>query len=170
MPGTMNRWLRVACLVIATVALMLTACNDDDDSDGPGPTNAPQQAQPSPTVATQANVCLTNPAPATNNNQPTQFGYRVVTAPAANATMQSPLTIQGQANPFEGAFGATLYNASGAPIATQDYNKSNLQLGFSVQLTFSVSSSTPACLWVFERSGNTGSPINVTQIPVTLSP
>jgi hypothetical protein len=54
---------------------------------------------------TNQNVCLANPSPATNTNQPTQFGYRMVNAPASNATVQSPLNV------------VRLRTPSGAPTA-----------------------------------------------------
>lgn len=145
------------------------ACGSDSKAPSRPPTNTPAARQQQSTPVPQ-NVCQANPAPATNNNQPSQFGYRLIASPAANASVQSPLSIQGQANPFEGAYSAALFNAAGNQIALQNYNKSNLQLAFTAQLTFSVSVSTPACLWVFERSGNDGSPINISQIPVTLTP
>ena len=156
-------------IVLFSAVFILAGCTSDAEAPSPGsPTVAPN-IQPTLPPSTQ-NVCLANPSPASNTNQPAQFGYRIVTAPAANATVQSPLNVIGQANPFEGAYSVTVYNAAGNQIAGQNYNKDNLILQFTAALPFTVTSPTPACVWVHERSGNNGAPINITQIPVTLSP
>ena len=93
-----------------------------------------------------------------------------VDQPMAAQTVKSPMTIAGRANPFEGSFSATLFDASGKQIAAQNYHKDNLNLAFSVQLPFIVTAPTQACLWVHERSGRDGSPTNITQVPLQLTP
>jgi hypothetical protein len=153
----------VALLAVIALSSLAFACDDEEES---APTPTPQvQATATPV----ANACGPNPSPYTPV-QPTDFSYRLIAAPQPNAMVQSPLTVSGDANPFEGAFSVTVFDANGQQVAAGDFNKSNLQLAFSVTLTFSVTAPTPACVWYHERSGNDGSPINITQVPVLLQP
>ena len=148
--------LRVLVMLITVSAL---ACSGG----GPGVSASP------PAATAIVNACGPNPSPAPTV-QPTEFSYRMIASPQANASLQSPLTVAGQANPFEGAFSVTVFNANGQQIAANNFNKSNLSLAFSVQLSFSLTAPTPACVWYHERSGRDGSPINITQVPVLLLP
>jgi hypothetical protein len=140
--------------------LLLAACSSGNGTPKPQPSVAPGALS----------VCAPNPAPAATNLKPTDFGFRQLDQPKAAQTYKSPLTISGRANPFEGAFSVTLFDAAGKQIAGQNYNKDNQNLAFSVTLPFSVSAPVQACVWIHERSGKDGSPTNVTQVPVQLMP
>ncbi len=160
-------------ILLLTLALLATACgHKSTSSTAPTATPAvnvvPTLPPNQPTAV--INPCQPNPDPATNTTNSTSFGYRVVSAPLSGAQVQTPLTVQGQAMPFEGAYSVAIFGLSGNQIASLNFNKSNLVLAFTAQVPFTVTSNTPACVWVFERSGKDGSPINVTQIPVTLKP
>jgi len=120
--------------------------------------------------APEPGACGPNPAPAPTGVGPGDFGFRQITQPGPGDSVHSPLHMVGQAFPFEGAYSITIVNASGGTIASMNYNKSNANLAFTADLPFSVSASTPACAWYHERSGRDGSPVGITQIPVTLLP
>jgi hypothetical protein len=155
----MNRLPLIALAL--PLALLLAAC-------GGGATSQPKL--PAGVTPASLSVCGANPSPAQTSLQPTDFGYRQLDQPKTGQTSKSPLTISGRANPFEGAFSVTLFDMSGKQIAGQNYHKDNQSLTFSVTLPFSVSAPTQACVWVHERSGRDGSPTNVTQVPVQLTP
>ena len=136
--------------------MLLVACD--------GGSSAPA---PSPTIV---DACGANPAPYIASLAPADFGFRELAAPRPGATLRSPLTVSGRANPFEGAYAVAILDAGGATIATADFMKDNRALAFSAMLPFSVTAETAACVWVHERSGRDGSPTNVTQVPVQLVP
>ena len=163
-------------LLLATLAI---GCGDDDKpssstaivrGSGTEQPFVPTRAATTPVPPSPAaNVCSPNPSPA-QRAQPTDFGFRELDRPRPGDSVRSPLEVSGRANPFEGAFSVSVFDASGRPVATRNFMKDNQQLAFSVQLAFTVSAPTPACVWVHERSGRDGSPVNVTQVPVTLLP
>jgi hypothetical protein len=181
--------LRPALLTLALslLAALALACSDDKDDRGsqtPATTTsmAATTSTSSSTTATGptavgesvptavANVCADNPSPNQADLKPADFGYRKLTAPTPGMVLRSPLVVSGDANPFEGAYAIELITVAGEKIAAMNYTKNNQQLSFSAQLPFVVSSRTQACVWVFERSGRDGSPVNITQVPVTLAP
>lgn len=161
---TRNRLLVVALIILIAIVIAIIAaiCSS-------GKAEAPEPGA-SPTLTGSADACGPNPSPAPANLQSTDFGFRQITAPVAGAAVRSPLHMTGQANPFEGAYSITIVGASGNQIASMNYNKSNLTLAFTADLPFTVTTPAPACVWYHERSGRDGSPVGVTQIPVTLLP
>jgi hypothetical protein len=128
-----------------------------------------QTASATPTSVV-VNVCQTNPSPYAASLTQSDFGYRQLSMPQAGDTVTSPLIVSGLANPFEGAFSVTIVNASGQTIVSRDFLKDNTSLSFMVQVPYTVTSTAPACVWVHERSGKDGSPVNITQVPVLLAP
>jgi len=145
----------------ATLALLSAACSSDS---GGSP-------KPQPGVTPGAlSVCAPNPSPAATNLKVTDFGYRELDQPKQGQTYRSPLMVTGKANPFEGAFSVTVFDASGKQIAAQNYHKDNQKPEFAVSLPFTIGSPMQACVWVHERSGKDGSPTNITQVPVQLTP
>jgi hypothetical protein len=135
------------------------------------PTSAPT-VTPTATVANRAtpspiaNVCQTNPSPATSDQT-------VVNQPQPGAQVTSPVTVSGQINAFEAQFNIAIKDAAGNDIATvPDVFSSQGQTlaPFSTSVPFTVASQTPACLWVFDLSAKDGSPIQVVQVPITLVP
>jgi hypothetical protein len=161
---TRNRlaFLALIVAIIIVVAVVTAICTG-------GKAEAPEPGSTATPGAT-ANVCGPNPAPPAANLQPSDFGFRQITAPAPGASVRSPLHMTGQANPFEGAYSITIVGAGANQIASMNYNKSNLTLAFTSDLPFAVSVPTPACAWYHERSGRDGSPVGITQIPVQLLP
>lgn len=169
-------------LILAALALIVTltvACGDDDDA-----TSTPTSAQftsatttttPTSVATTTAaatasptpvSVCGTNPDPATPSDA-------VITAPAANDQVTSPLMVSGTIAAFEAVFQISIKDAAGNDIATQQGMSSEGQTlaPFGESVPFSVTAATPACVWVFQISAMDGvTPVNITQIPVTLAP
>ncbi|MPZ49951.1 MAG: hypothetical protein GEU75_11770 [Dehalococcoidia bacterium] len=165
--------LRALALAMVLFMAAAVACSDDRPPTPAVTVTLAPVASPAatavPAATPVANVCGPNPSPAPAV-QPSDFSYRMIASPLPGAVVQSPLTVSGQANPFEGAFSVTVFSAAGQQIAAGDFNKSNLSPAFSVALPFSVMAPSPACVWYHERSGRDGSPINVTQVPVLLQP
>jgi hypothetical protein len=119
-------------------------------------------ASPSPI----ANVCQTNPSPATSDQA-------VVNLPQPGDQVTSPMTVSGNINAFEAQFNIAIKDASGTDIATvPDVFSSQGQTlaPFSTSVPFTVTSETAACLWVFDLSQMSGLPIQVVQVPITLMP
>jgi hypothetical protein len=123
---------------------------------------AAHTATPSPI----ANVCQTNPNPATS-------AQTVVNQPASGDQVTSPLTVSGQIAAFEAQFNIAIKDASGADIASQPGHSQEGQMlsPFSESVPFTVATQTPACLWVFDISNADGvTPTQVVQVPITLVP
>ena len=114
----------------------------------------------------QPQVCQPNPDPATADDQ-------VIDEPGADDIVTSPVTISGQVRAFEATYQIGIFDADGT-IADTFGTAGPAEVGelapFSIDVTFSVTEETPACIWVYEQSARDGSPIHVGQIPVTLSP
>jgi Immunoglobulin-like domain of bacterial spore germination len=118
------------------------------------------------TALAQGGVCQANPSPVDEADPSI-----IVDSPTAGSTASSPLTVSGQARTFEANVVLTLFDASGNEIATTNglAAEGGVLSPFSIDISFSVSADTEACLWVFESSAQDGSPINVVQVPLTLS-
>ena len=166
-------------LALASIAL-LVACDNGGDSVTPGPDGAPTPAAtdsgngtptptvtPAETVTAEAEVCQPNPDPATSE-------FQVIDRPSTDDTVTSPVTISGQVLAFEATYQIAIYDADGNRIVEAFGTAGPGEIGelapFSMDVTFNVDEATPACIWVYEDSARDGSPINVGQIPVTLSP
>jgi len=143
-------------LALGALALLMAPCGDGTPG-GATPTPAP-------------NVCGVNPAPNPTNLRPTDFGYRRVESPRPGDAVRSPLVVRGDANPFEGAYSVTVFDAAGRQITARNFFKDNGRLEFTAEVPFAVASPAPACIWVHESSGRDGSPLNITQVPVLLLP
>jgi hypothetical protein len=119
-------------------------------------------ATPSPI----ANVCQTNPNPATS-------AQTVVNQPAPGDQVTSPMTVGGNINAFEAQFNIAIKDAAGNDIATQPGHSQQGQTlsPFNESVPFTVATQTPACLWVFDISNADGvTPLQVVQVPITLMP
>jgi len=168
-----NRLLVLALIVAIAIIIGLAAAliAGGRKAEAPVPGATPGATPGAGASATQAaNACGPNPASAPPNVGPADFGYRKIASPAPGSNVRSPLHVAGDANPFEGAFSLTVVDGGGRQIASMNYNKSNLSLAFMADLPLAVSAPTAACLWYHERSGRDGSPVAITQIPVTLLP
>jgi hypothetical protein len=173
----------VTLILTLTLCLLAAAaaCADDDEeatasptsvvtgtatvTPSPGPVTSPATASPTPT-ASITNVCGTNPDPATPQEA-------VITAPVAGAQVSSPLMVSGTIAAFEAVFHISIKDAQLNDIASQPGMSSEGQTlaPFGESVPFTVTAPTAACVWVFQFSAMDGTtPINVTQIPVTLAP
>ena len=80
--------------------------------------------------------------------------------------------VRGRVAAFEATFKITIYDAGGATIAdvTGMSSEGQTLAPFEVEVPFSVTQETDACLWVYEASAMDGRPINVLQTPIRLQP
>jgi Immunoglobulin-like domain of bacterial spore germination. len=171
---------------LAGLVALGVACSSDDTtsrSQTATPTHSPSASATSTPQATAAatstatvahtatpspiaNVCQTNPSPATSDQT-------VVNQPTPGDQVTSPLTVSGQIAAFEAQFNIAIKDAAGNDIATvPDVFSSQGQTlaPFSTSVPFTVASQTPACLWVFDLSAMSGLPVQVVQVPITLMP
>src|SRR4051794_16748374 len=105
--------LRTLLSAATTLSLLATACSSGGGSPKPQPGVTPGALS----------VCATNPSPAQTNLKPADFGFRQLDQPKIAQTYKRPLMIMGRANPFEGAFSVTIFDAAGKQIAGQNYHK-----------------------------------------------
>jgi hypothetical protein len=125
-------------------------------------------ALPASLAYAQEGPCQSNPSPvdAADPNI-------IVDSPTANTSLASPITVTGQARTFESNVRVTLFDSAGNELADTFGTAVAPDVGqhgpFSIDISFSVSAPTEACLWVFEDSPETGDPVSVVQIPLTLT-
>ena len=164
-------------LLILPPLVLLIACGGDDETTGDGtpgasatrtanPTQRPTEAaEPTGTPDPLATICAENPD--RGNADVVQ-----VDEPLVGDLVTSPVTVRGKVAAFEATFKITIYDAAGATIAdvTGMSQEGQTLAPFEVEVPFSVTQETPACLWVYEASARDGLPIHVLQIPVMLQP
>jgi hypothetical protein len=157
-------------MLVSVLGLAAVACGTSATTGTPTPTPAPTAtASATPTAsnhAPAASACQANPDPAT----PAQV---VITQPVAYAQVSgSTLLVAGSINAFEATFQISVKDASGTDIVSQTAHSQTGQTlsPFSATVPATVSASTPACLWVFQFSANTGNPSMIQQVPITLIP
>jgi len=95
----------------------------------------------------------------------------VVASPSIGATVGSPLTISGSADVFEATVSIRILDQQGHRIADTFATAScgsGCRGTYSKSFTYSLASSQPGTIVVFEASGETGQPIHVQKIPVFL--
>ena len=166
-------------LALASIAL-LVACDNGGDGATPAPDGAPTpavtepeeetatpEATPAETATAEPEVCQPNPDPATPE-------FQVIDQPSVGDTVTSPVTISGRVLAFEATYQIGIFDADGNPVVetfgTAGPGEAGVLAPFSIDVAFDVDEATPACIWVYEASARDGNPINVGQIPVTLSP
>ncbi len=166
-------------LALASIAL-LVACDNGGDGATPAPDGAPTPAvteseeetatpavTPAETATAEPEVCQPNPDPATPE-------FQVIAEPSEGDTVTSPVTISGLVLAFEATYQIGIFDADGNPIVETFGTAGPAEAGelapFSIDVAFDVDEETRACIWVYEASARDGNPINVGQIPVTLSP
>jgi hypothetical protein len=117
------------------------------------------------TASAQQEPCGTNPSPVDASDPSI-----IVTAPVANASVTSPLHVEGQARVFEATVSLRLIRADGTEAeSTAQAAEGGVLSDFSTDISFAASAQESACLWVYEVSAQDGSPRNVVQIPLTLN-
>jgi len=113
-------------------------------------------------------ACPANPNPP-NPADPSM----ILNAPVAGATVTSPVHLEGRARVFEANVRITIYSASGMVLAdtfTTAAEAGPVLAPFSADVPFTVLTSQAGCIRVFEESAMDGSPRNVVQVEVNLSP
>jgi hypothetical protein len=92
-----------------------------------------------------------------------------VSAPGPGIGVQSPLRVTGQVNTPDGLFYISIVAGDGTHII--DYPVHTAKGGglapFDQQVPFSIFGSTPACLWVYRNSADSGDAV---RIPIVLEP
>lgn len=174
---------KLLALLVLPALVLLAACGGDGDEETNGPTGeasatrtraatrTPDEdsgdgnGQPTGTLDPLATVCKENPDPGNDNEVQ-------VEEPLGGDPVTSPVTVRGQVAAFEATFKITIYDAAGATIAdvTGMSSEGQTLAPFQIEVPFSVTQETPACLWVYEASARDGNPINVLQIPIRLQP
>jgi len=124
-----------------------------------------EAAETTPAPSLHTNVCPSNSDPATAEEV-------LITAPAANATVTSPLTVQGSAAAFEAVIELRIVDAGGNELTALSgmTNEGQTLAPYEETLEFTVAAQTDGCLEVFMLSAENGSVINVAQVPLVLSP
>ncbi len=131
----------------------------------PTPTPTPARQVGGAVTPVLAGVCPPNPSPAPAT-------IAVVNQPAPNTLVTSPVTVTGLVAAFEATFLADIIDAQQNQLAfvvgmAQDGTSLS---PFSVQLPFSVSAPTPACVRIYQQSAADGSYYRFVQVPVVLLP
>ena len=97
----------------------------------------------------------------------------IVDTPSDDATVTSPVRVEGLARTFEANVRITIFGQGGSVVAdtfTTAAEGAPALSAFATDVSFTVTREQPGCLRVFETSARDGSPQNVVQIPVTLTP
>jgi hypothetical protein len=130
---------------------------------------AAMAAWPSSPAAAQGptDVCPTPPATVDADNP-----RIVVTSPAADAALNSPVVVTGQAGVFEANVVITIFNAEGE-VLVETFTTAlgagpDLHPFQSDPIAFSVSSTQAGCVWVAESPGDETVAAQTVAIPVTL--
>jgi immunoglobulin-like protein involved in spore germination/sporulation and spore germination protein len=110
--------------------------------------------------------------PQTRNDFEDLLPAILVEGPLVGQTVGNPVTVAGSANVFEATVTVRILDSKGHEIA-RTFTTATCGTGcrgdYSVQVDYSVSSTQPGTIEVFESSAEDGSPINVVDIPVTLT-
>src|SRR5262245_11265156 len=109
-----------AAVLLALIAILVSLCRPKDAGAPPEGTQTGSGASPTVVATAVANVCRPNPSPAQANLQPTDFGFRQLDSPRSGDAARSPLRVSGRANPFEGAYSVTVFDASGNQIVSRN--------------------------------------------------
>jgi Immunoglobulin-like domain of bacterial spore germination len=157
------------------VSFVETATEDDEEETAtatPTASETPTEtATPEPTETPVEDVCAPNPSPVDASDPSI-----IVTSPTADleSAVANPIEVTGQARVFEANVSISLFGPDGealtetfatATVAGPDFGDFEALIGYA-----GIDEEAPACLWVFEASAEDGSPNNVVQIPLLLSP
>ena len=96
-----------------------------------------------------------------------------VLTPVIGEQVTSPVTVSGTADVFEAVVSVRILDSAGHEIA-RTFTAASCGTGcrgdYSVAVSYAVPRSEPGTIEVFENSAQTGLPVNVQLIPVTLAP
>ena len=145
----MRRRLPLIALLVA--ALAMVACSSGSQSRaGPSATSLP-----SPTLS----------------SSPTPEAAIVVTSPRSGDEVSSPVSIEGNADVFEATVSIDILDSAGKPIV-RTFTTASCGTGcrgtFSKAVPFTVDTTQPGTIRVYESSAEDGKPINIVDIPITL--
>jgi germination protein M len=97
----------------------------------------------------------------------------VVDLPSPGATISSPIMISGNANVFEATVSIRILDSTGAVIE-ETFTTATCGTGcrgdYEAQALFAVDEAQDGTVMLFESSAESGRPINVVKVPVTLAP
>jgi len=142
---------RSPLVALLIVAVAMVACSSGSQSGaGPSATDSP-----SPTIS----------------SSPTPKPAIVVTSPQSDDEVSTPVSIQGNADVFEATVSIDILDSAGKPIV-RTFTTASCGTGcrgtFSKAVPFTVDTTQPGTIRVYESSAEDGRPINVVDIPVTL--
>ena len=147
--------MRLRSFLVAPLllTLALAACSSGPES-GPSP-SATASPPPSPTAS----------------GSPTPEPAIVVTSPRPGDQVSSPVRIRGNADVFEATVSIDILDSAGNRIV-RTFTTATCGTGcrgsFSKAVRFTVDTTQPGTIRVYESSAKDGKPINVVDIPVTL--
>jgi spore germination protein GerM len=101
-----------------------------------------------------------------------QLPWILVQSPGIGQDVSSPVRISGSANVFEAVVSILILDERGRPVAstfTSATCGSGCRGRYSTDVRYEVATTQPGTIRVFEVSAMDGSPINVVDIPVTLT-
>jgi hypothetical protein len=140
---------RSPLVAVLVVAVAMVACSSGPQS-GAGPS-----ATGSPSIS----------------SSPTPEPPIVVTSPRSGDEVSSPVSIEGNADVFEATVSIDILDSAGKPII-RTFTTASCGTGcrgtFSKAVPFTVDTTQPGTIRVYESSAEDGKPINVVDIPVTL--
>jgi hypothetical protein len=97
----------------------------------------------------------------------------IVLNPVIGEQVTGPVTVSGTADVFEAVVSVRILDSAGGEIA-RTFTTASCGTGcrgdYSVAVSYTVPREEPGTIEVFERSAKDGQPVNVQQIPVTLTP
>ena len=97
----------------------------------------------------------------------------IVRSPVIGEQVTGPVTVSGTADVFEALVSVRILDSAGGEIA-RTFTTASCGTGcrgdYSVAVSYTVPKAEPGTIEVFESSAKDGQPINVQQIPVTLTP
>lgn len=142
---------RFPLVAILVVAIAMVACSSGSQS-GAGPSAT---GSLSPTIS----------------SSPTPEPAIMVTSPGSGDEVSSPVSIEGNADVFEATVSIAILDSAGKPIV-RTFTTASCGTGcrgtFSKAVPFTVDTTQPGTIRVYESSAEDGKPINVVDIPVTL--
>jgi Immunoglobulin-like domain of bacterial spore germination len=138
-------------VALLVVAVAMAACSSGSQS-GADPSAT---SSPSPTIS----------------SSPTPKPAIVVTSPRSGDEVSSPVSIDGNADVFEATVSIDILDSAGKPIV-RTFTTASCGTGcrgtFSKAVRFTVDTTQPGTIRVYESSAEDGKPINVVDIPITL--
>ena len=97
----------------------------------------------------------------------------IVGNPVIGEQVTGPVTVSGTADVFEAVVSVRILDSAGGEIA-RTFTTASCGTGcrgdYSVAVSYTVPKAEPGTIEIFESSARDGQPINVQQIPVTLTP